>query len=121
MSYVPKRGDVVWLSFQPQAGREQAGRRPALILSPTSYNRRIGLALVCPITNQRKDYPFEVLIPDNEQVMGVILSDQIKSLDWRVRQAEYVCSLPDETVHEVLQKVNVLLTITSAPASSSRS
>ncbi len=107
--YVPERGDVVWLTFTPQAGHEQAGRRPALVLSPASYNGRVGLALLCPITGQAKGYPFEVAIPEGTAVTGVILSDQIKSLDWRVRQAEYIAALPAEVVAEVLAKVAALL------------
>jgi len=105
----PKRGDVVWLSFNPQAGHEQAGRRPAVVLSPEAYNARTGLALFCPVTSQVKGYPFEVAIPDNERVSGVILADQVKSLDWRVRQAEWIISLPAHTVEEVLAKLGTLL------------
>ncbi|MDZ4720285.1 MAG: endoribonuclease MazF [Roseiflexaceae bacterium] len=106
---IPDRGDVVWLIFTPQAGREQAGHRPALVLSPAAYNQRVGLGLFCPITSQRKGYPFEVPIPANFPVAGVILADQIKSLDWRIRQAEYRCTLPDATIAEVLRKVGTLL------------
>jgi mRNA interferase MazF len=80
--YIPARGDVVYLDFDPQAGREQKGRRPALVLSPIAYNRRVGLCVACPITNQVKGYPFEVAIPAGFQVTGVILADQVKSLDW---------------------------------------
>ncbi|MBM3145542.1 MAG: endoribonuclease MazF [Chloroflexi bacterium] len=109
MAHIPNRGDVVWITFNPQAGHEQAGRRPALVLSPASYNGKVGLALLCPITSQIKGYPFEVLIPDGLRISGAILSDQIKSLDWNVRQAELVCKLPSATVDEVLQKVNTLL------------
>jgi len=84
-NYVPERGDIVWLNFDPQAGHEQAGKRPAVVLSPRAYNQKVGLALFCPITNQRKGYPFEVNIPEGLEIGGVILSDQIKSLDWRSR------------------------------------
>ena len=90
MAYVPKRGDAIWINFNPQAGHEQAGRRPAIVLSPQSYNGKVGLCLLCPITNQTKGYPFEVLIPAGLGVTGVILSDQGKSLDWRVRNAEFI-------------------------------
>ena len=107
--YVPDRGDVVWLTFAPQTGHEQAGRRPALALSPASYNGKVGLALFCPITNQAKGYPFEVVIPAGVSVTGVILSDQIKSLDWRVRQAEYIAALPGDVVADVLAKIAALL------------
>jgi mRNA interferase MazF len=107
--YVPRRGDVVWISLNPQAGHEQAGRRPALVLSPVAYNGRVGLAILCPITGQVKGYPFEVLIPDGLDAKGVILADQVKSLDWRARRAELMCSLPSETVAEVLGKLGTLL------------
>ena len=90
-AYVPDRGDIVWLTFDPRAGREQAGRRPALILSPASYNGKVGLALACPITSRVKGYPFEVPLPRSLAVSGVVLSDHIKSLDWRARKAELAC------------------------------
>ncbi len=108
-SYVPKRGDVVYISLNPQAGHKQSGRRPAVVLSPLPYNDKVGLALLCPITNQVKGYPFEVVIPADILVTGVILSDQLKSLDWRTRNAEFICTLPPRTVAEVLQKINLLL------------
>lgn len=108
--YVPQRGDVVWITLNLQAGREQAGRRPAVILSPQAYNAKVGLALLCPITSQVKGYPFEVAMPAGLPVSGVILSDQIKSLDWRARIAEWVCSLPPQTTAEVLAKSQTLLT-----------
>lgn len=107
--YVPERGDVVWISLTPQAGHEQAGRRPAVVLSPLAYNGKVGLALLCPLTNRIKGYPYEVLIPSGLPVGGAILADQIKSLDWRVRQAEWVCRLPDEVMDEVLDKLGTLL------------
>lgn len=109
MIYVPERGDAVWLDFNPQAGHEQAGRRPALVLSPSLYNRRSGFALFCPMTNQAKGYPFEVTIPKGEKVTGVVLVNQIKSLDWRSRRAAFISSLPDEVVEEVLEKLEPLL------------
>lgn len=107
-AYIPQRGDVVWITLNPQAGHEQAGRRPAVVLSPGAYNSKVGLAILCPITSRIKGYPFEVPIPAGLPVSGVILSDQLKSLDWRVREAEQVCALPAETVAEVLQKAWVL-------------
>jgi len=107
-SDAPERGDVVWLSFNPQAGHEQAGRRPALVLSPKEYNNKVGLSLLCPITSQVKGYPFEVVIPDDCEVQGVVLSDQVKSLDWRIRDAEFFCRLPDEVLNEVLGKLLTL-------------
>ncbi len=110
MAYIPNGGDIVWITFNPQAGHEQAGRRPALVLSPAAYNGKVGLAILCPITSQIKGYPFEVLIPDGLKVSGAILSDQVKSLDWKARQAEFVCKLPATALNEVLQKLNTLLT-----------
>jgi len=108
-TYVPQRGDVVRITLNPQAGHEQAGRRPAVVLSPRNYNGKTGLAILCPITNQIKGYPFEVLIPAWLSVAGAILSDQVKSLDWRARNAELICTLPTETISEVLQKLVTLL------------
>jgi mRNA interferase MazF len=107
--YVPARADAVWLRFDPRAGHEQAGLRPALILSPVEYNRRVGLALACPITSRAKGYPFEVAIPAGLDVSGVVLSDQVKSLDWRARRARLLCPLPPMVVDEVLRKLGVLL------------
>ena len=109
MSYVPERGDLVWISFNPQVGHEQAGRRPAVILSPRSYNGKVGLALVCPITSQVKGYPFEVAIPTGSAINGVILCDQVRSVDWRGRQAEFAGKLSNDTLKEVLKKLNTLL------------
>ena len=107
--YVPQRGQAVWISLNPQAGHEQAGRRPAVVLSPAVYNGKVGLALCCPITGQVKGYPFEVLLPEGLEVSGVVLSDQLKSLDWRARRAELICELPEPTVMEVLAKSRTLL------------
>jgi mRNA interferase MazF len=109
MTYVPGRGDAVWISLNPQAGHEQAGRRPAVVLSPTSYNEKVGLALFCPITSQVKGYPFEVQLPQGLEVRGVVLSDQVKSLDWRAREVEFIGKLPSNTMAEVLAKVHALL------------
>jgi mRNA interferase MazF len=107
--YVPSRGDAVWITFNPQAGHEQAGRRPALVVSPASYNGKVGLAVLCPITSQIKGYPFEVNIPSGLKVGGVVLSDQVKSLDWRIRRAEFICKLPQGTLTEVIDKLGALL------------
>jgi mRNA interferase MazF len=108
-TYYPRRGDLVWLNFDPRAGHEQAGRRPALVLSPESYNRKVGLALFCPITTQQKGYPFEVAIPAGLEISGVILSDQVKSLDWKARETRFGCRLPLETLQEVAAKLGPLL------------
>jgi mRNA interferase MazF len=107
--YVPRQGDVVWLTFEPQAGHEQKGRRPALVLSPAEYNAKVGLALFCPITSQIKGYTFEVRIPAGLAVSGAILSDQVKSLDWRARRAEYADQLPRTQMTEVFEKLGTLL------------
>ncbi len=107
--YVPDRGDVVWLSFAPQAGHEQSGHRPALVISPQAYNRRVGLALFCPVTSQVKGYPFEVPIPAGLEIEGTILSDQIKSLDWRVRKARRICALPEEILEETVARILALV------------
>jgi mRNA interferase MazF len=108
-AYVPKRGDVVWITMNPQAGHEQAGRRPAAVLSPEMYNEKAGLAIMCPVTSQAKGYPFEVPMPSGLPVSGVILSDQVKSLDWRARNAEMICTLPSKAISEILQKIGLLL------------
>lgn len=109
MDYVPESGDIVWITFNSQAGHEQAGRRPAVVLSPTAYNEKVGLAIFCPITNQIKGYPFEVIIPDSLEISGAILSDQVKSLDWRARKAEFGCKLPASTFNEVVLKLSTLI------------
>jgi mRNA interferase MazF len=110
-AFIPNRGDIIWISLNPQAGHEQAGRRPVLVLSPSAYNKKVGLAIICPITNQIKGYPFEVAIPDGLEVTGAVLSDQAKSLDWRVRKAEPICQLPDPVLKEVLKKLSTLIQI----------
>jgi mRNA interferase MazF len=109
LRYVPERGDVVWISFSPQTGHEQAGRRPGVVLSPRVYNGRAGLGLICPVTSQVKGYPFEVRIPPGLPVAGVILSDQVRNLDWQARQTEFLCTLPEGTVIEVLETLYTLL------------
>jgi mRNA interferase MazF len=108
-AYVPERGDAVWITLDPQAGHEQAGRRPALVLSPSAYNGRVGLALFCPITNQAKGYPFEVPIPSGSPVTGVVGADQVKSLDWRARKAALIGAVPQEVVAQVLHRLQALL------------
>jgi len=100
---------VVWIDMQPQTGHEQSGRRPAIVLSPKSYNGKVGLALLCPITNQTKGYPFEVIIPSGLKVTGVVLSDQVKSLDWKIRDAEFCAKVPEAVVLEIFKKLETLL------------
>ena len=107
--YVPDRGDIVWLQFNPQAGHEQAGHRPALVLSPASYNRRSGLMLCCPMTSQMKGYPFEVLIASDADRVSVVLADQVKSLDWKVRKAVKKGTASIEVIAETLSKLHTLL------------
>lgn len=111
MSYIPKRGDAIWINFDSQSGREQSGRRPALVLSPSAYNSKIGLVIICPITNQSKGYAFEVEIPKNLKIKGVILSDHVKSADWRTRNIEFICRVPEEIVEDVIEKLDTLLKI----------
>ncbi len=109
MAYIPNRGDAIWLEFNPQAGHEQAGRRPALVLSPQAYNSKVGLILCCPITHQVKGYPFEVQLPDNLGVTGVVLCDQVKSLDWKARKAVFIAQVPDTVLKDILAKLKTLL------------
>ncbi|HYX30712.1 MAG TPA: endoribonuclease MazF [Pyrinomonadaceae bacterium] len=108
MAYIPRRGDVVWLDFDPQAGHEQAGRRPAVVLSPAEYNRKVGLAIFCPVTTRMKGYPFEVSIPAGLSITGVVLADQVRNFDWRVRNATLIAQLPALVVDEVSRKLRVL-------------
>jgi mRNA interferase MazF len=108
-AYTPGRGDIVWLSFSPQTGHEQAGRRPGLVLSPMKYNGRVGLMLACPITSKAKGYPFEVGIPEGVGVSGVILSDQLRSVDWKERGAEFAGRLDPRTLDEVYSKLDAVL------------
>jgi mRNA interferase MazF len=106
--YVPERGDIVWLQFNPQAGSEQSGHRPALVVSPKSYNQKVGLALFCPIAPQVTGYPFEIVLPREAKASGAILSDQIKSLDWRVGNAKRYSRVPKDVTGEVLAKIHTL-------------
>ena len=106
--YVPERGDIVWLSFDPQAGHEHSGHRPALVLSPSNYNEKTGLMLCCPLTTQIKGYPFEVVV-DGKGKKGAVLADQIKSLDWKVREAEKKGKVSKEILEEVLEKLKTLI------------
>ena len=108
-AYVPEKGDVVWLDFDPQAGHEQSGRRPAFVLSPARYNARTGLMLCCPITSQVKGYPFEVAMEGSTTVQGVILADQVKSLDWQVRKAEKKGNVSKAVLEEVVEKIRAIL------------
>jgi mRNA interferase MazF len=108
-TYIPRRGHVVWLDFDPQTGHEQAGRRPALVLSPVAYNRPSALAVMCPVTRRKKGYSFEVDLPKGLPIAGVVLADQVKNLDWKQRRATYICDLPPEVLEDVIQKLYTLL------------
>ena len=108
-AYIPERGDLIWLVFDPQAGHEQAGRRPALVVSPGSYNAVTNLAFFCPITSRVKGYPFEVLLPEAGKVLGAVLSDQIKSLDWKARKAKLIARTSPEVIAEVLGQIGVVV------------
>jgi mRNA interferase MazF len=107
--HVPDAGDLVWLSFSPQAGREQSGRRPAIVLSPRLYNIRAGLCVVCPVTRQAKGYPFEVELPAGLPISGVVLSDHVKSADWQARDVEFVARVPPELLDEIRAKFKPLI------------
>jgi mRNA interferase MazF len=107
--YVPEAGDLVWIDFTPHAGREQAGRRPAVVLSPRKYNEKVGLAVLCPITSHSKGYPFEVALPPGHRMTGVILSDHLKSLDWRHQNAHKGGKLPPAILAMVLERISALL------------
>ena len=108
VTYVPDRGDIVWLQFNPQSGHEQAGKRPALTLSPKAYNQKVGLAIFCPLTNQEKGYPFEVKLEESK-ISGVILADQVKSLDWRKREAEFIVKAPSAAINKAIALLNTLI------------
>jgi mRNA interferase MazF len=108
-AYVPDAGDLVWLTFDPQAGHEQRGRRPALILSPHAYNSKARLAIACPITGHVKGYPFEVPLPPGGKISGVVLADHVKNLDWQARRVVFEEKAPSETVTDVRERLRVLL------------
>jgi mRNA interferase MazF len=111
VNYVPDRGDLVWIHFDPQSGNEQMGRRPGLVLSPRRYNDRAGLAIICPVTSKIKGYPFEVELPAALQVTGVVLADQARSLDWRTRKATLISAAPALVLEDVLSKLEALLSL----------
>ncbi|MBI1748669.1 MAG: type II toxin-antitoxin system PemK/MazF family toxin [Acidobacteria bacterium] len=113
--YVPERADVILITLDPQAGHERRGQRPVLVLSPAAYNGRVGLALLCPITSQVKGYPFEVALPGGLPVTGVVLADQVKSLDWKARQCVRLGAIPEQLVVQVLRRLNALLSERAEP------
>jgi mRNA interferase MazF len=108
---VPELGDLIWVDFNPQAAREQAGRRPAVVLSPRAYNYKTSLAIVCPITSHTKGYPFEVPVPAGQRIGGVILSDHLKSIDWRQRNAEKAGKISSIALRQARDRVGTLLGI----------
>lgn len=108
-NYIPSRGDIIWLDFQPQAGKEQAGQRPALVVSHEKYNKIVGLGIFCPITSKVKGYPFEVLLPEDCLIEGVVLSDQVKSLDWKKRNAKFICKVDPLLLEKVTDLINKLI------------
>ena len=108
-AYIPERGDAVRITLDPQAGHEQAGRRPALVLSPSAYNGRVGLALFCPITSQVKGYPFEVSVNSPGGISGVVLSDHVKSIDWVARNAKRAGGTGAETLNAVVGRIARLI------------
>jgi mRNA interferase MazF len=107
-NYIPQRGDIVWINFNPVSGHEQKGRRPAIVISPKEYNEKVGLGLFCPITSKIKSYPFEVKV-ENRKINGVVLSDQIKSFDWKIREIEFITKAAPQKINEIIDKINVLL------------
>ena len=110
-AYIPDAGDIVWIDFTPQAGHEQAGRRPALVLSPRVYNDKAGLAVMCPITSRIKGYTFEVEVGQSGSIRGVVLADQVKSFDWRLRNAQRAARVSPSVLEEVRVRIAVLLGI----------
>jgi mRNA interferase MazF len=106
---VPDAGDLVWLTFDPQTGHEQRGRRPALILSPRAYNAKARLAIACPITSQAKGYPFEVALPSGGGIEGVVLADHVKNVDWNARRVQFAATAPAEVLIDVRERLRVLL------------
>jgi mRNA interferase MazF len=108
-AYCPARGDVIWINFKPKTGHEQSGKRPGIVLSPQAYNKAVGFMLCCPITTKKKGYPFEVTIPGGHEIAGVVLSDQVRSLDWKTRNATFISKAPRELTEDVLAKLQTLL------------
>jgi mRNA interferase MazF len=107
--YVPERGDLVWITLNPVAGHESAGRRPALVLSPKSYNRKTGLCVICPATRQRKGYAFEVASIGPDGVQSVVLADHLRNVDWKARRAEKMYRVPDEVLATVVAQLEALI------------
>ncbi|PSN16213.1 potassium-transporting ATPase subunit C [filamentous cyanobacterium CCT1] len=109
VAYIPNRGDFIWLSFDPQAGHEQMGNRPALVVSQTGFNAKMGFVFVCPISNTQRRNPFYVPVPAGEAVTGVIMADQVRSLDYKARKARFIASCPDLLLQDVLRRIKPIL------------
>jgi mRNA interferase MazF len=107
-NYVPEKGDIVWLDFDPKAGHAQKGRRPALVISQMSYNEKVGSGIVCPITSKEKGYPFEVKV-EGKNISGCVLSDQVKSLDWKIRNVEFIEKASAEVIEKVVEIIKVII------------
>lgn len=110
-SYIPQRGDIIWIDLDPSQGAEIKKTRPALVISPLSYNKKVGLALLCPITSHKKGYPFEVDLSSKGNIKGMILADQVKSLDWKIRNAKFEEKVSSRIITEVIEKLSVLIAI----------
>jgi len=110
LNYIPDRGDIVWLDLNPdESASEQKERKSVLVISPKTYNGKTGLVIICPVKGKAKDYPFEVIIPEDSKIKGVILTDQVKSLNWKIRNAEFICKLADGKFSEAISKLLTLL------------
>lgn len=109
--YIPQRGDIVWIELDSSQGAEMRKTRPALVVSPLSYNKKVGLALFCPITGHQKGYPFEVVLTLQNDVKSIILADQVKSLDWKVRNAKFKEKVSFDVMNEVIEKLSVLISL----------
>lgn len=108
MKYIPNKGDLIWLNFSPQAGHEQKGSRPALVISPKEYNKKTHLVLCCPISSHRKGYPFEVVL-NQKKIKGVILTDHLKNLDWKARKAKFIEKIKPTALSECIEKIMALI------------
>lgn len=109
VKYIPERGHFIYLKFDPQAGHEQKGTRPALVVSQTSFNRKMGFIFVCPISNTQRQNPFYVPIPESQMVTGVIMADQLRSLDYQARDATFICECAEDLLEEVLKRIKPIL------------
>ncbi|PSB04448.1 type II toxin-antitoxin system PemK/MazF family toxin [Merismopedia glauca] len=109
VAYIPLRGHFIWLNFDPQAGYEQMGKRPALVVSYDAFNQKMGFAFVCPVSNTQRQNPFYVTIPEGDAVTGVIMTDQMRSLDFRARNATFISECPDFVLQDVLRRIKPII------------